>query len=363
MKKLINITALLIMFFVGGFTACSLSNSASFETFEKTTVFNPNTTKVKLISVAKTSRNAREDDGEEICEVEPLEVKEVELGSEHEYYFTDDEGNKIADLAKSDSGQYSPVYLELNEPKDGKEYLLLNQYRNGYLIENYPRNDSNGSYETYNLYLYEVVDANDFDAIKYYNEIDDKVYNYIYIRAYPSANYWIDSEAYVSNMLGHAITYSDAFANQFTPLSEPWTAWGWSTRNKEYSTWFNHRVVSKILHLNIDYNKPVKTITPKLSSYYWWNRIDIDDSINEYKIKKAWDANWYYQLKSIEASHIELTDGLKTDIKKVTTSRENTCYTYCFLSRFSKSKEYLIVYKNESLIGTYLVELTLRDQQ
>jgi hypothetical protein len=353
MKKLINITLLLVIFFVTVvFTACNqLSNQTSFETFEKTTVFNPNTTKVKLISVmVQPSRNARASSEEEVCEVEPLEAKEVELGSEHEYYFTDDEGNKIADLAQSDSGQYLPVYLELNEPKDGKEYLLLNQYKSDNLLEKFTRYKDDGTtYETYNLLLYEVVNADDLDAYKYNADT--------YIRIYPSANYWIDSKGYASNKIGTKITYDENFKNNFTPLSEPWAAWGWSTRNEEYDMWFCHRVVSYILHLDIEYT-PVK-----LYNYYWWNPINIDEPINEYKIKKAWDANWYYQLKSIEASHIELTDELKTSIKKVTTSRENTCYTYCFLSRFSKSKEYLIVYKNENLIGTYLVELTLRDQQ
>ena len=358
MKKLFKIAGLVLG--LAMLAACSNgsgSGNSSDETFSKTTVFNPNTTKVKLVAVSST----RAAEGNVVDEIEPLKSKEVELGSEHDYFFTDAEGNKIADLSKSDNGEYYPVYLELNEPIAGKDYLLLNQYRNPYILENFTRNGNNGNYETYQLFLYEIVDEDSLDAIEYYNEIDDTVNTYIYIRAYPSANCWIDSEAYASNMLGHAITYSDAFANQFTPLSEPWAAWGWSTRNEEYDMWFCHRVVSYILHLNSTYSKPVITITPKLSSYHWWNRINIDEPINEETIKETWNANWYYQLKSIQAaSNIKLTENLKTDIEKETKNDQEG--VYCFLSTFSQSKEYLVVYKNESLIGIYLVELTQRNQ-
>ena len=208
------------------------------ETFSKTTVFNPNTTKVKLIAQTK-SRSA--DDVEEVCEVEPLETADVDLGSEHEYYFTDAEGNKIADLAKSDSGQYLPVYLELNEPKDGKEYLLLNQYKTSNVLESYSRKNNKGeTYETYGLLLYEVVEKDDFDAYQYNADT--------YIRIYPSANYWIDSEGYASNKIGTKITYNDEFKNNFAPLSNDWVAWGWSTYNTELDMWFCHRVVSYVLH-------------------------------------------------------------------------------------------------------------------
>lgn len=359
MKKLFKIAGLVLG--LAMLAACSNgsgSGNSSDETFSKTTVFNPNTTKVKLVAVSST----RAAEGDVVDEIEPLKSKEVELGSEHDYFFTDAEGNKIADLSKSDNGEYYPVYLELNEPKAGKDYLLLNQYRNPYILENFTRNGNNGNYETYQLFLYEIVDEDSLDAIEYYNEIDDKVDTYIYIRAYPSANCWIDSEAYASNMLGHAITYSDAFANQFTPLSEPWAAWGWSTRNEEYDMWFCHRVVSYVLHLNSTYSKPVITITPKLSSYHWWNAANISESeITLEKIKQSWNANWYYQLKSITTEPIDTTELFEEDIKEITKRYPNQIYY--FLSTFTKNREYLVVAQNETIRGTYLVELTLRDNQ
>ena len=119
MKKIIKIVSL---FIIAAIMAGCAQGSGGEENFSKTTVFNPNSTKVKLIGVSK-ARSAENDDV--VCEVDPFKTKEVELGNEHEYYFTDAEGNKIADLSKSDSGQYLPVYLELNEPKEGKKYLLL----------------------------------------------------------------------------------------------------------------------------------------------------------------------------------------------------------------------------------------------
>lgn len=141
-----------LLFAVMTFTACTQfmsetpTETVSNETFSKVTLFNPNSKKVKLISVVdKTSRSANVADEKEVCEIEPLETKEVELGSEHEYYFTDDKGNKIANLEKSKDGQYLPIYLELNEPKEGKEYLLLSEYRTDNLLQSYNRYRNDGT--------------------------------------------------------------------------------------------------------------------------------------------------------------------------------------------------------------------------
>ena len=125
MKKLFKIAGLVLI--VAMLASCSNASGSggsdtkpdekkksSTEKFTTTTVFNPNTTKVKLIAVP--SSHAVEE--EEVCEVDPLTKADVELGNEHEYYFTDPDVNKIADLSKGDSGEYMPVYLELNEPKD-----------------------------------------------------------------------------------------------------------------------------------------------------------------------------------------------------------------------------------------------------
>ena len=235
MKKIIKIVSL---FIIAAIMAGCAQGSGGEENFSKTTVFNPNSTKVKLIGVSK-ARSAENDDV--VCEVDPFKTKEVELGDDHEYYFTDAEGNKIADLSKSDSGQYLPVYLELNEPKENTEYLILNQYKTDCVLEDYMRYDGNGgTYNTYNLYLYEIVNEDNLDAYKY----DANTY----IRTYPSANCWVDNEAYASNTLGTKITYTTAFFNQnFEYLSNPWAAWGWSTKNEEFDMWFCHRVVSFVL--------------------------------------------------------------------------------------------------------------------
>lgn len=239
MKKIIKIASLIIMaVMLAGCSQGAGGDKTTNETFNKTTVYNPNTTKVKLLGVSK-ARSVENDD--EVCEVEPLQTKEVELGNEHEYYFTDAEGNKIADLSKSDSGQYLPVYLELNEPKDGKKYLLLNQYKTDAILESFTRYSENGeTYETYGLLLYEIVNADDIDSYKY----DANTY----IRIYPSANYWIDSKGYATNKIGTEITYDENFRKNFEPLSNSWVAWGWSTKNVELNMWFCHRVVSYILH-------------------------------------------------------------------------------------------------------------------
>lgn len=73
------------------------------ETFSTTKVFNPTNSKIKLLAEA-TNRSTESTDV--ICELDPKEAKDIELGNQHEYYFTDSEGNKIADLDKSDSGHY-----------------------------------------------------------------------------------------------------------------------------------------------------------------------------------------------------------------------------------------------------------------
>lgn len=294
MKKIAKIAGLILV--IAMMLACSNSSgsdseSGTNETFEKTTVFNPNTTKVKLIAQTKARSVA---DGEEVCEVEPLEAKEVELGSEHEYYFTDDEENKIADLAQSDSGQYLPVYLELNEPKDGKEYLLLNQYKSDNLLEKFTRYKDDGTtYETYNLLLYEVVNADDLDAYKYNADT--------YIRIYPSANYWIDSKGYASNKIGTKITYDENFKNNFTPLSDSWVAWGWSTKDEELDMWFCHRVVSYILHAEDGDTYQVK------------NNIEEQASISTtvqaiYSENPDWKERWVVDLPSTETTKWKVTE-------------------------------------------------------
>ncbi len=238
MKKLFKIAGLVLG--LAMLAACSNgsgSGNSSDETFSKTTVFNPNTTKVKLVAVSST----RAVEGDVVDEIEPLKSKEVELGSEHDYFFTDAEGNKIADLSKSDNGEYYPVYLELNEPKAGTKYMLLNQYKNADVLEKFTRQNQNGTqYDTFGLLLYEVVNASDHDAYQYNSTT--------YIRSYPSANYWIDSKGYASNKIGTIITYDESFRNNLQQLSNSWVAWGWSTKDVELNMYFCHRVVSYVYH-------------------------------------------------------------------------------------------------------------------
>ena len=76
MKTILKITGLLAILIM--LAACNHGNNtpSSTEKFTKTKVFNPNTAKVKLISVA----NNRAADEEEVCEVEPLKSKDVDLG-------------------------------------------------------------------------------------------------------------------------------------------------------------------------------------------------------------------------------------------------------------------------------------------
>ena len=288
MQKLFKIAGLVLI--TAMLAACSNGSIPTVtETFSKTTVFNPNTTKVKLIAQGK----ARSADDEEVCEVEPLETADVELGSEHEYYFTDAEGNKIADLSKGDNGEYYPVYLELNEPKEGKEYLLLNQYKNDNLLEKFSRYKDDGTtYETYGLLLYEVVDANDVDAYKFNNET--------FIRTYPSANYWIDSKGYASNKIGTKITYDENFKNNFTPLSDSWVAWGWSTRNEEFDMWFCHRVVSYVLHAKDGNTYTDKTIGEQAS---------VQTNIQAvYSENPNWTESWSTSIPSTETTKWKVTE-------------------------------------------------------
>lgn len=294
MKKIFMV----ILFAVMTFTACTQfmsetpTETVSNETFSKVALFNPNSTKVKLISVVdKTSRSANAADEKEVCEIEPLGTKEVELGSEHEYYFTDDEGNKIANLEKSKDGQYLPVYLELNEPKNGKEYILLNQYKTDNILESYTRYRNDGTtYETYGLLLYEVVNADDLDAYKYNADT--------YIRIYPSANYWIDSKGYASNKIGTKITYDENFKNNFTPLSDFWVAWGWSTRNEKFDKWFCHRVVSQILHA-----RDGDTYTDESKRVYYQTLIQAVYSENP-----KWTERWSTSIPSTETTKWKVTE-------------------------------------------------------
>ncbi|MCR4953538.1 MAG: hypothetical protein K6A43_05625 [Treponema sp.] len=189
------------------------------ETFKEISVFTPTENTVKLVAEPKARSLIPESRAAatEICTVKSKEKKEVSIGSEHDYYFTDEVNIKIADLSKAESGEFMPVYLELNEPQAGKEYLLLNQYRNANILESFSRVNKKGeNYETYELLLFEVVQPEDLDAIQY----DENTY----IRAYPSANYWIDSKGYTSNKLGTIITYNAEFRNNLENLSNPWAA-------------------------------------------------------------------------------------------------------------------------------------------
>ena len=240
MNKLLRIAGLFLL--VAMIMGCSdgTNPSSGVAQFTTTTVFNPNSTAVKLICQPQ-ERAAATEKAKLVCTVQPKEKEDVTIQIGLKYSFTDEEDSIIADLSVGDDGQYHPVYLELNEPKDGKEYMLLNQYKKADKIESYTRFDEKGqTYETYTLKLFEVVNADDLDAYKY----DDDTY----IRIYPSANYWIDSYDYVANKIGTKITYDEAFRNKFEPLSNPWVAWGWSTYNSDYDIWFCHRVVSSVLH-------------------------------------------------------------------------------------------------------------------
>lgn len=266
------------------------------ETFKEISVFNPTENTVKLVAEPKARSLIPESRAAatEICTVKSKEKKEVKIGSEHDYYFTDEVNIKIADLSKSDNEDYMPVYLELNEPNEGKEYLLLNQYKTDTILENFTRYPQNGeNFETYNLLLYEVIAADDLDSYKY----DENTY----IRIYPSANYWIDSEGYASNKLGTKITFNQDFKNNFAPLSNSWVAWGWSTKNTEFDMWFCHRVVSYILHAKDGNSYGVKTNITEQAS--------IKTTIQAvYSENPNWGESWTVELPSTENTKWKVTE-------------------------------------------------------
>ncbi len=289
MKKIFTtLVTLGLLSLLIGCTPSTDSNGST--TTVKTTVFNPNETTVKLVTDApgRAAASTRL-----VCEVKSKEKKEVELEKDISYYFTDENDNKIADLAKSDNGDYLPVYLELNEPKDGKEYLLLNQYKQDNMLESFTRYDGNGNtYETYGLLLYEVVAADDLDAFKY----DDNTY----IRIYPSANYWIDSEGYASNKIGTKIIYNKEFRDNFEELSESWVAWGWSTKNTQLDMWFCHRVVSFILHAKDGDSYTVTQIQKQASVGVFVQAV--------YSENPKWTESWSVGLPETETTKWKVTE-------------------------------------------------------
>ena len=153
--------------------------------------------------------------------------------------------------------------------------------------------DDGTTYETYGLLLYEVVDANDVDAYKFNNET--------FIRTYPSANYWIDSKGYASNKIGTKITYDENFKNNFTPLSDSWVAWGWSTKDEELDMWFCHRVVSYVLHAKDGDTYQIK------------NNIEEQASISTtvqaiYSENPDWTERWVIDLPSTETTKWKVTE-------------------------------------------------------
>ena len=99
------------------------------ETFKEISVFNPTENTVKLVAEPKDRSLIPESRAAatEICTVKSKEKKEVSIGSEHDYYFTDEVNIKIADLSKAESGEFMPVYLELNEPQTGKGATYLTE--------------------------------------------------------------------------------------------------------------------------------------------------------------------------------------------------------------------------------------------
>jgi len=281
MKKKISKIAGLVLAATLILAGCSTGNNdsdsgkkSSTETFQTTTVYNPNTTKVKLIAVS----SSRAAEGEEVCEVEPKTKIDVELGSEHDYYFTDKDGKKIADLAKADDGRFLPVYLELNEPKEGSKYLLLNEYKQSDYIDCYTRWGDN-TYNTYQLFLYEIVEQSDIDSYKYTDSATNKV---TYIKTYPSANLWINNKDCVSSYIGNEITFNlENFENEFAPLSDEWVAWGWSTKDPESNIWFCHRLVSCILKAKGTYTGKDIEVKGDISFYNpTQNAISLYDSSN-----------------------------------------------------------------------------------
>ena len=321
MKKIF--TTLVTLGLLSLLIGCTPStNSNGSTTTVKTTVFNPNETTVKLVT---ESSNRAASSVRVVCEVPPKEKQEVELEKDISYYFTDENDNKIADLAQSDRGDYLPVYLELNEPKDGKEYLMLNQYKNADFLEK----DPGANIDIYGLLLYEVVDPNDLDAYRY----DENTY----IRIYPSANYWIDSEAYASNKIGTKITFDEDFRKNFTELSDSWVAWGWGTRNEQYDIWFCHRVVSFVLHAKDGDKYTKKELVPKTLDLQWWNPAD-----------NGWNSAWYFTSYTVLEDDIN-NDKTKFNEYKVIEKLDSCNPVYCLLKDYSDDSWYLATAsKNEN---------------
>ena len=170
--------------------------------------------------------------------------------------------------------------------------MLLNQYKTDSLLESFSRYNEKGElYETYGLLLYEVVEADDLDAYKF---------NDTYIRIYPSANYWIDSEGYASNKIGTIITYDDDFRNNFEALSDAWVAWGWSTKNKEYDMWFCHRVTSSVLHAKDGDSYTVNKMTTQASVQNMVQAV--------YSENPDWTERWSFGLPEEETTKWKVTE-------------------------------------------------------
>ena len=337
MKKFL--TPLCLLALVSLLTACNTpaGSDPKNSSTTKTTVFNPNENAVKL--VAGTSNRAASS-VKVVCTVPPKEKQEVELDTNTTYFFTDEEDNKIADLAKSDRGDYLPVYLELNEPKDGKDYLMLNQYKNADFLEK----DPGANIDLYGLLLYEVVGANDLDAYRY----DENTY----IRIYPSANYWIDSEAYASNKIGTKITYNKDFCDKFEKLTDPWVAWGWSTKDSQIDLWFCHRVVSFVLHANDTDNYTKKELVPKTLDFIWWNPAN-----------NGWSSTWYYTSYTVLEDNVN-NEKTKYNEYKVIEKLDSCNPVYCLLKDYSDDSWYLATASkdenNQITINWQKVSVTIR---
>lgn len=201
----------------------------------------------------------------------------------------------------------------MNEPKAEKEYLLLNQYKTDNILESYTRYRNDGTtYETYNLLLYEVVNADDLDAYKYNADT--------YIRTYPSANYWIDSKGYVSNKIGTKIKFN---SNSMEPLSNSWVAWGWSTKNEKFDEWFCHRVVSQILHVKDEntYTDTLKSVFTETLTYAvysenysdGWNGDIPATETTKWKVTEM----WFYSTQTAQKKLYYEVDGrLEEELRK-----------------------------------------------
>lgn len=258
----------------GLFTGCEQPNKSVGDDIGTSVVlFNPTDKPVKIVKNNK-SRTRSATENNEVDEIPPKTSKNVTLAPEGEYFFTDENGNKIADLAKGDNGAYMPVYLELNEPVVGKEYLCLNQYKN----TDAERNPNSGIYSgTYSVMLFEVVDADALDAYKY----DDDTY----IRTYPSANLWVNKNI----QLGQTITF-DSYeelaglaGDTLKIVVGPWVAWGWSTKEEISGLYFCHRMISYVL-------KTATENTPSGSAG--------EDEFSDEEIQLVHNGMTYYYLES-----------------------------------------------------------------